>query len=56
MFSIWCEWDMGFSDAYTTREKAEQAIQGVDWSEVGFDNADAVKEAGLVEIKKLTVD
>lgn len=54
IYKIWCEWDMGFADAYSSREKAEAALADADWDMVGM-TLEEVKEENLVEIQEVTV-
>lgn len=54
IFKIWCEWDMDFASDYSTKEKAEQALQDADWDMVGM-TLQEVKDEGLVQIEEAKV-
>ena len=56
IYKIDCEWDMGFSPYYATRELAQEAIDKMDWSmvdmtakEAMFDNYVSIEEINVKE-------
>lgn len=55
MYKIWCEWDMGFKDAYSTEAKAQKAIDEADWDLVDM-TMEEILEEGLVGIEEVEVD
>jgi len=56
IYQIDCEWDMGFADAYKTREKAQKAIDEMDWeSMVGY-TLEEVQADGMVSINEINVE
>jgi len=55
IYKIWCEWDMGFSDTYSTREKAQQDIDEADWDMCQTTLEDAQKD-GNVSIEEIDID
>jgi hypothetical protein len=55
VYKISCEWDMGFSDAYSTREKAQKAIDEMDWEKMVDYTLEKVMEYGLVSIEEVNV-
>ena len=50
-YRIWCEWDMGFAPAYSSREAAQAVIDGTDWESMGY-TLKEVQENGLVAIEE----
>jgi len=55
IYKIWCEWDMGFSEAYSTKEKAQEAIDNTDWEGMCDYTLEVVQEDGLVQIEEIEV-
>jgi len=55
VYKIWCEWDMGFSDAYSTKEKAQKAIDEMDWEGMCDYTLKEVQEDGMVSIEEVDV-
>lgn len=50
IYKIWCEWDMGFFDAYSTEEKAQEDIDNTNWEELtGYTKEEAI-DLGFVSI------
>jgi hypothetical protein len=56
IYRIWCEWDMGFSKSYSTREKAQQAIDKIDWEDEGLGTLEEIIEDGMVYIEEEEVE
>ena len=54
VYSIWCEYDMGFSPSYETQDAAIKAINGADWSLCDLTLKEVIAE-NLVEIHTLEV-
>lgn len=52
VYTIWCEWEMGFEDAYSTREKAQEAIDCMDWEGLCDYTLEEVLNDGLVSINE----
>jgi hypothetical protein len=58
IYKIGCEWDMGFAEAYDTKEAADKAIQEADWSYIFDDDNETVKDLiqeGYISIKEVPV-
>lgn len=55
IYMIECEWDMGFSQAYATKERAMQAISNIDWIEAVESSIEDLFEDGLLEIIEVEV-
>lgn len=55
VYTIWCEWDMGFADAYSTEEKAQQAIDEMDWEGMCDYTLEEVQKDGMVSINEVEV-
>lgn len=55
IYKIWCEWDMGFADAYSSKEKAQKAIDETDWENLCEYTLEEVQEDGFVSIEEIDV-
>ena len=55
VYKIWCEWDMGFADAYSTKEKAQQTIDKMDWEGMCSYTLKEVQDDGMVSIEEVEV-
>jgi len=55
IYKIWCEWDMGFADAYTTRDKAQTDINEMDWETLCDYTLKQVIDDGMVGIEEVEV-
>ena len=56
IYEIWCEWEMPVACGYfTTREKAQKAIEEEDWSVCGR-TLEEVQEDGFVRIEEIEVE
>lgn len=56
IYIIDCEWDMGFADAYSTREKAQKAIDEMDWEGMVGYTLEEVQADGMVSINEINVE
>ncbi|MEK6881227.1 MAG: hypothetical protein AABY22_16520 [Nanoarchaeota archaeon] len=56
VYKIWCEWDMGFDDLYSTKEKAQKVIDDQDWEGLVGMSLEDVKEDNLVAIEVMNVE
>lgn len=54
IYRINCEWDMGFHDAYSTKEKAQKDIDNADWESCETTLEEAQSE-GMVGIEEIDV-
>ena len=55
IYKIDCEWDMGFAEAYETREKAQKAIDEMDWEGMCGSTLEEVQADGMVSIDEINV-
>ena len=56
IYKIDCEWDMGFADAYKTREKAQKVIDETDWEHMVGYTLEEVQADGMVSIIEINVE
>jgi len=56
IYKIWCEWDMGFAEAYSTREKAQKDIDEADWEGLVGSTLEEVINDGMVQIEEIEID
>lgn len=54
-YKIDCEWDMGFYEAYATKELANQAIEDIDWESEMDMTLEEVKDDGLVYVDEFEI-
>jgi hypothetical protein len=55
VYEIWCEWEMATaSGTFSTREKAQNAIDEEEWDDVGH-TLESVQEDGMVRIDEIEV-
>ena len=55
VYKIWCEWDMGFWEAYISRELAQKAIDETDWKNTVGRSQEIVEQDGLAYIEEIEV-
>ena len=55
IYRIWCEWDMGFWEAYATKELAQKDIDETDWEDLVGRDQKTVEGDGLVYIEEVIV-
>lgn len=56
VYKIECEFDMGFSDLYETKEAANVAVLKADWEELCGMSYDDIVGDGLVSVEPVEVD
>jgi len=56
IYKIKCEWDMGFAEAYSTKEKAQEDIDGADWEGLVGETKEEIVNCGMVRIEEINVD
>ena len=55
VYEIWCEWEMATAcGTFSTREKAQKAIDDEDWEDVGH-TLESVQADGMVSITEVEV-
>lgn len=52
-YKIWCEYDMGFEELYSTEEKAQEAINEVDWVGLCDTTKEEMFEQGLLGVNEI---
>lgn len=56
IFRIWCEWDMGFPKACSSREVAQKLIDEFDWLSCGIEGTSKeLQKGGMVGIEKIEI-
>ena len=56
IYKIWCEWEMPVAHGYyTTKEKAQAAINEEDWSDVEY-TLKEVQDDGMVSIEEINIE
>lgn len=56
VYEIWCEWEMPTAQGtFSTKEKAQEAIDNEDWEAYTDYTIEEVQEDGLVQIREIEV-
>ena len=58
VYKVWCEYDLEWNltenvSMYRTEKKMIENLESKDWDEVGYDNWEAAREAGMLDVEAM---